>query len=350
MPFSRPTLTAIIDRARADLDARLPGADSRLRRSALDVLARMLGGGVHGVYGYMDWAARQLMPDTADAEHLDRWASVWGVARKEAVASAGTVGLTGTDGVEVPAGGILQRGDGAEYVTLADVTIAAGVATADVEAVTAAAGGDALAGVTLTFVSPIAGVSSTATVAAPGLAGGLDQEADDSLRARLLERIRQQPRGGAATDYVRWAKEVPEVTRAWVYPEMNGLGTVGVAFVMDGREDLIPEAGDVTAVEAWIEARRPVTAEVEVFAPVADALALTIQLTTDSAGIRTAVAASLEDLLAREAEPGGTILLSHIREAISTAAGETDHILTVPSANFVSPDGEIAVLGTITWV
>lgn len=350
MPFSRPTLTTLIDRARADLDSRLPGADSRLRRSALDVLARVHAGGLHGLYGYVDWAARQLMPDTADAEHLDRWASVWGVARKEAVAAAGEVALTGDNGVEVPAGSVLQRGDGADYVTTADVTIAMGVATAAVEAVTAGAAGDALAGVTLTFVSPIAGVSSTATVNAPGLSEGLDQEADPALRERLLERIRQQPRGGAANDYVRWAKEVPEVTRAWVYPEKNGLGTVGVAFVMDGRPVIIPEPADVAAVDAWIADRRPVTADVETFAPTADPLDLTIELTPDSTEVRVAVEASLLDLLAREAEPGGTILISHIREAVSVAAGETDHILTVPSANVVAAAGDIAVLGTITWV
>lgn len=350
MPFSRPTLTTLIDRARGDLDGRLPGADSRLRRSVLDVLARMHAGGLHGVYGYMDWAARQLMPDTAEADHLDRWSSVWGVSRKAAVAATGDLTLTGDNGVEILAGALLQRGDGVDYVTLADVTIAGGVATVAAEAVAAGADGNADTGIALTFVSPVAGVSSTATVAGPGITAGLDQEDDESLRGRLLERIRQQPRGGAATDYVRWAKEVPEVTRAWVYPEKNGLGTVGVAFVMDGRADIIPLAGDVTAVDDWIADRRPVTADVEVFAPVADPMDLTIELTPDTADVRTAVEAALGDLLAREAEPGGTILLSHIREAISIAAGETDHVLTVPAANYVSSAGEIAVLGTITWV
>lgn len=349
MPFNRPTLTDLIDRARDDLDGRLEGADSRLRRSALGVLARTHAGAMHGAYGHLDYAARQLMPDTADGEHLARWASVWGVERKAAAAAAGGVALTGINGTLVDEGAVLQRGDGVEYVTTADATIVGGVATAPIEAVAAGVAGRALAGVDLVFVSPVAGVSAQAVVAVGGVTGGLDQESDDALRVRLLDRIRSQPKGGAANDYKRWALEVPEVTRAWVYPAKNGLGTVGVAFVMDGRPDIIPEAGDVAAVEAHIGERRPVTADVEVFAPDPDALALTIALTPDTAEIRAAIAAALQDLLAREAEPGGTILISHIREAISGAAGETDHVLTVPSANFTSGAGEIAVLGAITW-
>ena len=58
---------------------------------------------------------------------------------------------------------------------------------------------------------------------------------------------------------------------------------------------------------------------------------------------------SVHDLLRRESEPGGTILVSHIREAISIAAGEMDHELQLPSGNVVFGTGKIAVPGIITW-
>ena len=41
MSFNRPTLSDLIARARGDIETRLPGADSTLRHSVLDVLARM---------------------------------------------------------------------------------------------------------------------------------------------------------------------------------------------------------------------------------------------------------------------------------------------------------------------
>jgi uncharacterized phage protein gp47/JayE len=47
--------------------------------------------------------------------------------------------------------------------------------------------------------------------------------------------------------------------------------------------------------------------------------------------------------------PGGTILLSHIQEAISTAVGENDHVLIAPVANVVLPANTMATHGVITW-
>jgi uncharacterized phage protein gp47/JayE len=89
---------------------------------------------------------------------------------------------------------------------------------------------------------------------------------------------------------------------------------------------------------------------VTVVAPVAVPLDLTITgLTPDTAAVRAAIEAEIIDLLRREAVPGGTILLSHLREAISIAAGEADHALTIPAANVTHATGELAVLGTITW-
>ncbi len=85
--------------------------------------------------------------------------------------------------------------------------------------------------------------------------------------------------------------------------------------------DGIPSAATAAAVKTYIDARRPVAA----------------------------VAASLADLIRRQAEPGGTLLISHIREAISTAAGEHDHELISPAADVTHATGHIAVMGRITW-
>jgi len=349
MSLSRPTLTELVDRARSDLDARLVGADSRVRRSTLDVLARTHAGGLHGLYGYLDYIANQVLPDTADGEHLGRWASIWGVNRKSAVAAQGQVLLGGVNGTVVPAGAVLQRADGLEYEVQVNATVIGGTATPLVEALTAGAASLADEGVKLTLVSPIAGVVSEGLVGEGGLTGGADEEADEDLRVRLLERIREQPQGGSTDDYVRWAKEVAGVTRAWVYPGWTGVGRVGVAFVMDGREDIIPTVDDVAAVTAHIEPLRPVTARLVAFAPVAAPLALTINLTSGSAPTKAAIAAEVTDFLRREAEPGSTINISRLREAVATGAGGEDHELVTPAANVPNDPGEIAILGAITW-
>lgn len=349
MPFARPTLAELIDRAAADIEAGLPGADARLRRNNLAVLARMHAGALHGVYAYLDWLSQQLMVDTAEVVFLDRYAGIWGVLRRPAAFASGVVTVTGTTGVVVPAGTSLQRSDGAQYASTSDATLAAGTAAVPVAAVVAGAAGNADTGTQMAFVQPIAGVNTAGLVASGGITQGSDAEDDAALRARVLARIQQPPMGGAAHDYVAWALEVPGVTRAWCYPLELGVGTVVVRFVRDDDANLIPDSGEVATVQAYIDALRPVTAQVTVTAPVAAELDLSIQLTPNTVAVRNAVQAELADLLRREAQPGGTILLSHLREAISVAAGETNNVLVSPTADVTHTANQMPVLGDITW-
>lgn len=350
MPFQRPTLIELKERVAADLDSRLPGSDARLRRSNTAIIATVHAGAVHGLHGHLEYLSKQILPDTAEEEYLERWASIWGVARKEAAAAAGTVTFTGTNGAVIAAGTPLQRSDGAEFTVDVDVVIAAGVAAAAVTAVDAGSACNTAAGSTLTLVSPIAGVNAAVTVTIGGISGGTDIESDDDLRSRLLFAIRQPPHGGADFDYVEWALEVPGVTRAWCYPAYLGAGTVGLAVVCDDQPGgIIPDAAKVQEVQAYIDSLRPVTADVTVWAPIAKPLDLVIELAPSTVAVQAAVEAELADLITREAVPNGTIYVSHIREAISLAAGEIDHTLVSPTADFTCVGGEIAVMGAITW-
>lgn len=354
MAFARPTLPELIDRIQADIESRLPGTDPRLRRSVLGAVGRAVAGQLHGLYGYLDWLSEQIIPSTATDEILERHASWWGVSRNPAAAASGTVTFTGTDGTVIPAGTTLQRSDGVDYTTDAEGTIASG--TVDI-AVTATEGGqdtNADAGVSLSLVSPIAGAQSSATVATGGLTGGADEESDSALRTRLRQRVQEPPQGGAVTDYEQWALEVEGVTRVWVMAQWSGAGTVGVYFTRDDDASLIPDAAEVTAVQDYLDDRRPVTADVTVYAPTEQAQDMTIQLAPNTSTVQAAVEAELEDMFRRDADVedgngSGTILLSRIREAISTATGETDHVLVSPASDITLSAGEIATLGNITW-
>lgn len=348
--FPRPTLTALRAQIRAAVAARLPGFDPALPRSILGVLCDALAGLLHHGYGYLDWIARQTIPDTAEDEYLDRWCRIVGLARKPAAAATGNVTFTGTSGVTIPAGTRLLRSDGAAYTTDADATLSGGTVTTAVTAADAGTGGNANAGALLALGTAQVGVLGTVTVAAGGLAGGAAAEADAELRERLRARLASPPQGGAATDYVAWAKLVPGVTRAWAYGGARGAGTVNVLFVMDGREDIIPLSGDVADVQAVIDPLRPVTADVLVAAPTGSPLAITITgLSVDSAATRAAIVAELRAQILRDAEPGGTIRKSRLVEAVSRAAGEAYHTMTVPSGDVTHTAGTIATPGAVTF-
>lgn len=360
MPLIRPTLTALIDRIAADFKTAF-GATYIALRSFLMIFARVIGGAIHLLYGYLDNMVDELFVMTASTAYLERIGTEYGILRNAAVASIGTITITGTPATIIPAGSELQSANENSYTTDTEVTIGAGGnIDADVTASEAGADSNEAAAAVLTFVTPIAGADTSTIVDADGLTGGTDEETDEDYRSRILARKRFAPQGGCAEDYIAWAKEVPGVTRAWVYEQYQGRGTLAVFFMRDDDTDPFPDAAAVAAVRAHIVSHEdsrgvdvgcPVTAEPGLFvmAPVKKEVYVTITMYPDTSTIRAEVETELEDLFYREGGPGETIHLSEIGEAISLAKGEKYHTLTIPSVDVVCAYNEIAILETLTF-
>jgi len=351
MALNRPTVSELITRIRGDVDSRLSGIDPRLRRSLTEVIVRAHAGVTHGLYGELDAIALDSIPDTATGDALLRWANMYDVTGLAGTPATGTATATGSDGTEVPAGSLLQLGDGTEFITLGAVTIAAGTAVLSLEASSTGETGNSDPGSILTFISPISGVDLTVTVLAPGLMGGVDADDDAALQDSLVDRIQNPEQGGNLADFERWTFEAsPGVTRRWVFPPQEGSALIGVVFVRDAESPITPDAPEILEVQEYLDARRPLGSRPVVLAPTLVALDLTMSLTPNTAAVQLAVEAEFADMILRDAAPSGTILLSHIREAISLADGETDHNLTIPSADVPHAAGELAVPGTITFL
>lgn len=349
MPFARPTLTDLIDRVITDISSRVTGVDSAvLRRSLLGIVGQSEAGAVHMLYGYLDWIAKQSIIDTAEKEYLERWAAIWKVIRKTAGFAGGQVAFSGNAGSTILNGTIVQRQDGVQYKVIGDAVFGGGPLIVPVLALEAGEAGNFGSGLPIFLLSPIAGVQSTGTTTTK-LEGGVDVESDERLLARLLARIQQPPHGGASFDYEQWALEVAGVTRVWVYPLQMGAGTVTVLFVCDEDVSIIPSPAKVAEVQAYINARRPVTAEVFVAAPIADPLNMNIKLSPNTTAVQNAVRAELADLIDRDSAPGGPILISRLREAVSLAAGENNNQIVTPTADVVYATGHMATLGTLTF-
>lgn len=351
MAWTRPTLPELVDQTQQDFVSRLGLSGSVLRRSMVYVLSRVFAGLAHMLYGYLAFLARQLFPDLSEDEYLLRQGRPYIGGLLEAEFSTGDVVITGVNGTVIPEDTVLLRSDGVRYLTDAEATIASGEAVVEVTAEIAAADGDCDAGTVLTFESPIDDVDAEATVDTGGLVDGSDEEDIENYRIRFMERLSRPPQGGSDADYKAWAKEVSGVTRVWVYRHELGVGSVTIRFMRDDDVDPIPSAGEVTSVQEYIddETRKPVTATVYVVAPVAVPLDLEIELTPDTTATRAAVIAELEDMLTREAEPGGTVTLSSVRTAIGIAAGVTDYELDL-AADVTHTTGQICTLGDITWL
>lgn len=351
MAFARPSLSELIDRVEQDFISRLPLEGAVLRRALVRVLARVVAGATHMLYGAIDFVSRQIFPDRSVAEFLLRQASLYGITPTSATFATATATVTGTNGTTVSAGHVLRRSDGAEYTTDADATISGGEATLALTASKAGADGTLSAGALLTFAAPVTNVSASATVVTAE--DGNDVQDVEGVRSRLIARLRNAPQGGALSDYVAWTKLVPGVTRVWVAPLGLGPGTVLVRFMRDGDVSPFPDTGEVATVQAKLNSLRPVTAVVTAAAPGSLAVNYTIHLEPDTTANRDAVTAALGDLHFREAEPNGTLKLSHIRTAIGDATGvygsAGDYTLASPSADITATGGQLPVVGTITF-
>ncbi len=348
MAFERPTLAELVDRIEADFISRLSLTGAVLRRAVVYVLARVIAGAAHMLHGHLEFLGRQLFPDLSEDTYLVRQAALFGIAKTSPGFAQAEITITGTDATVIPIGTVLLRSDGAEYTTDAQVTITSGTATADVTSSLAGADYTLEAGAFLSFESPIAGADSTAEVDSSTV-DGTDEETTEALRVRLLARLANPAHGGNEADLIAFAKSVAGVTRAWVYPEELGAGTVVVRIVRDDDASLIPSGGEVAEVQAVMDEEAPVHMTVTVVAPVAAPTAFTLHIVPDTADTQAAVEAELADLLLREGEPGGPILLSAIRTAIGTAAGITDYTLAVPAANVTHTTNQIPTLGTVTF-
>ncbi|BAV73279.1 baseplate J-like protein [Pseudomonas chlororaphis subsp. aurantiaca] len=345
MPFDTPSLPVLIKRTQSDL------ASDALRQSDAQVLARALGGAAYGLYGYLDWIADQILPDKADESTLERIAALrLNQPRKAAQAASGSVSFSAAAGAVLDVDTLLQASDGRTYKVTAARTTSAGNNSTTVQALDAGTLGNAEAGLDLIPVQPIQGIGNTFTVLAPGLSGGVAPESLESLRARVIRSYRIIPHGGSAQDYETWALECPGITRAWCRGSYLGPGTVGLFVMRDDDAQPIPNAEQLAEVKAYIEPLRPVTAELHVLAPQQSPVTYSLRLSPDTSAVRAAVEAQLRDLHNREAGLGDTLLISHIREAISSAAGENDHRLSAPAADVPAASNQLLTFGGCVWL
>jgi uncharacterized phage protein gp47/JayE len=287
------------------------------------------------------WAQEVLrrgFVQTTFGRYLDLRAAEYGLARKPAVKATGEVVFTGTPGTVIPSGTTIstvasEAAPAVFFVTTAEAVIGSGgTVTADIEAVEPGTKSNVAANTIKLLVNPVTGVTAV-TNPAP-TSGGLDEENDESLRARLLELVRRDEGDGNVADYIIWAKEVPGVGQVYVEPLWQGPGTVRVV-VLDS-EGNIPSPALVAAVQEHLDpgqqgtglGRAPVGAKVTVQAPREVALTVTVpQLQIEPNHDANLVRQNLEAAVRAyvvSVSPGGVVRIKEIEAAIAGADGVLD--------------------------
>ena len=326
--FTIPDFESIRDGILRDTQSLDPTADIS-NDSDHFVHASRLAACATGQYAHQAWIVRQIFPDTADTQYLERHAALRGITRRNATTASGAATISGVvgavigDGVSIKYGRLLYRTQGSAQI--------GPNGTASVAIIAKESGTMCnLFQVAGQLMAAPAGISSECVMTAEG---GTDAEDDTSLLSRLLEIIRRPPAGGNQYDYKNWALSVDGVSSAYVYPLRRGLGTVDIAITSANG---LPSDEIVAKTQAYIDQRRPVTAKnVTVIKPkithvdVSVAVKLSEGTLLDAQSrIQVALNSYFEALI-----PGDDLVVSQIETAISNVNGISDREVNTPNAN-----------------
>lgn len=328
-------------------------------------LLRVIGMETRETHDHIAWQARQIMVDTAEDEFTIRHGSIWGIERRPATHATGTVLLEGLADTPLPAQLIFRSASGRTYTNSGPSLIGDdGTVLLTVAADDAGSAGNMEPDVLLEVVSDFPAIER-ATIAAPGLSGGAEEETPQQHTDAIIDHIRQRPHGGAGFDYPFWLGRQFDVRAVAVLPDWIGRGSVGIATIMrdgifgraptpteiDQQWDYLGRPGTATGV-------RPVTAHVVVLPGELRAIDLRIRIRPDTPSTRAAVTEAYSAFLAtlgdesddQNASPiGATLELSRLSEAISAASGEYAHDLLEPAANVQLEATQYPLPGNITF-
>lgn len=303
-------------------------------------------------YMEMDNVLNLGFADTTYGEYLDRRAAEQGLTRKAATAATTNVVITGQDGTEIAVGDQFATNDTEPiyFEATAAATISGGSATVPVQAVVAGSAGNVAAN---TITVAVGDLASIITVTNPQAAtGGIDEESDDELLARYIEKVSKPITSGNKYQYESWAKSIAGVSDAKCYPLWNGPGTVKVVLVNEDKRT--PSQSVIDAAATYIESQRPVGAEVTVVGvselSIDVSAELTLQDGTDIEAVKSEITDNLTEYFKSIAFVDNVVRYSRIANAIYDATGVIDYAnlkVNNGTANIVLADDQVPVAGAV---
>ncbi len=216
-----------------------------------------------------------------------------------------------------------------------------------------------ISGTKISFTSPIAGVDNDAFVQFTEITGGSDTEDDESFRVRVLDAYQNPFALFNVASIVAQAKKVNGVTRVFVEEVTPELGQVTVFFTRDNDVDIIPAGQEIQDVKDSLLLIKPAhmdDVDLIVSAPVGVNVNFVFTLLSpNTTTMKESVANSLT-VFFRDGTTVGKDLksfeyISAIANTIDSTTGEPliDFILSTPTGDVSIADGELPILGTITF-
>lgn len=279
-------------------------------------------------------------PQYSFGEWLTLAAAARGVYRKKATYASGKLLIKGAVGTAIPAGTKFSNSIPAgssltvKYYTTQNYAVIGSDGTVEVEVISDEVGtaGNAQSGEINLNLADIQNLTSIGNSAA--FTNGVDDEQDESLLARVLDKVRNPTSGGNKNDYKQWAKEVPGVAEVEVISLWNGPGTVQVIIIGAGGSPIpdlveaVKEHLDPSDHEGEGEGRAPIGAVVTVITTEnyiirVDISGLEFESGYSLSNTRANIAEAVKEEIAK-VSIGGLVRIHYVEDAIKHVQGVKD--------------------------
>lgn len=328
-----PTFEALVANYLRDISNQLPDAAVG-PDSDYSVRGAASSAAVEGLFAHQQWVFNQIFPDLMDFDNLLVFGAQRGVFLRLATPMTGSITFTGSFGAVIPVGTLAQFNGVAYQTTTTGNISTGGSAVLACVAVVAGTAGNGVAGSALTLSAAPSNINSAAVLTVAN-GDGTDTETQAAYLARVLYRLQNPPQGGSEADYEIWATNTPGCGYAFVYGQRTLANSVDIV-ILDANHNL-PTPGLVAAVQANINANRPVCANnsvvsgaAPVVVPVTAVLVLSpgAVLGTVELACSVALVAYFSTL-----NPKSSLIYNELVGLIMGVAGVSDVVFTTPTAN-----------------
>jgi uncharacterized phage protein gp47/JayE len=398
--MSAPTVSDLYDSLVTTLESKLGQDIPILPKAFLRVLAMALAGVVCLLYRYSGSNRLDYFPRTANAEDqvingrvfnaLEACGERVGApVRAAATAAVVTVQIpkSPANAATIVANGAKMRHAGTGITFIVETSLAgsttlgqytARASTFDDGTSAAGIAGNIPAAENLVFASPVAGLATQGTTTGISVTG-VDEEDAEAYRQRIVDFTGARKHGGSASDYVEWARTVPNVVDVYPYAGAT-TNTVDVYFSVADQPNGIPTAAqiaDVADALRFTEDSGDLTAN---RSPIND-LPIAIPIRSTAFNVEVYALAGVSDVAATKARitealtdyfnsmrpycPGvgfpprkdlitGPAVAAVVQEVVLNDGGTAGTVNTRESGTIVVArslgQGEHARLGTVTWL
>lgn len=284
---------------------------------------------------------------------LDMKVNEWGLSRKQGSKATGSVTVTGTNGISLSNGTVIEC-NGLRYIMLNDVVLGTDN-IAHIEALEIGTEYNLLANSIFTLAESVTGVTNISNSVA--LTGGTDIESDESLLDRYYTYIRKTSTSGNKNDYYNWAMEVDGCGDAKIFDatQLSQPGRVMVVIIDSNKTGA--DGTLIANVKDNIEKKRPLGSQVAVVSATEKAINISATIvpadgyTIDQ--IKQEIIINVTKYLYDNAFRNSYVSVARIGNVILDTDGVFDYSnFTVNGStnNITLEDTEVAVLGTVTVV